>query len=73
MGCATVHFLATQEGSKGQISLNLNYKVNFKDKIFKQTLYVFSQTKDTKLTKQDFHLVTWVGLGGAGGRKFHFS
>ena len=32
------------EGSKGQISFNFNYKVNFKD--LNQTLCVFSQMKD---------------------------
>ena len=33
------------EGPKGQISLNLNYKVNFKE-ILNQTLCNFSQMKD---------------------------
>ena len=47
------------EGSKGQISFNFNYKVNFKDFLC-QTLYVFSQMKDTKHIRRDFHSVTWV-------------
>ena len=47
-----------EEGSKGQISLNFNYKVNFK--VFNQTLCVFSQMKDTKHIRQDFYSVTWV-------------
>ena len=57
-----------QEGSKDQISFNFNYKVNF----FNQTLCVFSQMKDTKHIRQDFHSVPWVryapgvGLWGAG-------
>ena len=33
------------EGPKGQISLNLNYKVNFKG-FLNQTLCIFSQMKD---------------------------
>ena len=38
-----------REGPKGQISININYKVYFK--IFlKQTLCVFSQTKDKKIS-----------------------
>ena len=37
------------EGPKGQISLNFNYKVNFKD------LCVFSHIKDTKHIRRDFH------------------
>ena len=58
------------EGSKGQISFNFNYKVNFKDFLY-QTLCVFSQMKDTKQIRRDFHSVTWVmpqgsDLGGLG-------
>ena len=44
-----------------------------------QTLCVFSQMKDIKHIRQNFHLVPWVmyapwfGLGGAGGvKKFNF-
>ena len=44
---------------KGQISFNFNYKVNFKF-FFYQTVCVFSQMKDTKHIKQDFHSVPWV-------------
>ena len=47
------------EGSKGQISFNFNYKVNFKDFLFK-TLCVFSQRKDTKHIRRDFHNRAWV-------------
>ena len=47
------------EGPKGQISLNLNHKVNFKD-YFSQTLCVFSQMKDIKYIRQDFHSITGV-------------
>ena len=42
------------EGPKGQISLNLN----FKD--FKTKLCVFSQMKDIKHIRWDFHSDTWV-------------
>ena len=45
--------------SKGQISFNFNYKVNFKDFLF-QTLCVFSQMKDTKHIRRFFYSVTWV-------------
>ena len=56
------------EGSKGQISINFNYKVNFKDFIF-QTLCVFSQMKDTKHIRRVFLFcrlghALGVGLGG---------
>ena len=63
------------EGPKGQISFNLNYKVNY------QTLCVFSQMKDLKHIRQDFHFVPWVmpqglglvvGGGGLGGQKIYF-
>ena len=46
------------EGSKGQIPFNFDYKVNFKD--FYTKLCVFSQMKDTKHIRQDFHSVAWV-------------
>ena len=42
------------KGSKGQISFNFNYKVNFKDFLY-QTLCVSSQMKDTKHIRRDFH------------------
>ena len=63
-----------QEGSKGQISFNFNYKVNFKD-FFYQTLCVFSQMKDTKHIRRDFHSVRWVmpqgwDFGAQGVKKF---
>ena len=47
------------EGPKGEISLNLNHKVNFKD-FLNQTLCVFSQLKDIKHIRRDFHSVVWV-------------
>ena len=68
------------EGSKGQISLNFNYKANFKDFLY-QTLCVFSQIKDTKHIRRDFHSVSWVmpqgwdfggGLGVPRGSKKYF-
>ena len=59
------------EGPKCQISLNLNYKVNFKE--FKNKLCVSSH----KHHRQGFLLVPWVmpkgfGLGGAWGQKLNF-
>ena len=59
MGCATAHFLAPGKGSKGQILLNFNYIVNFKFFLY-QTFGVFSQMKDIKYSKQNFHSVAWV-------------
>ena len=58
------HFFgAPPPGARGRdqklnISLNFNYKVNFKD--FYPTLYVFSQIKDIKHITRDFHSVAWV-------------
>ena len=64
--------------SKGPISFNFNYKVNFKD-FYTKTLCVFSQMKDTKHTgtRRDFHSVAWVmpqgwGVRGAQGVKINF-
>ena len=57
-----------EEVPKGQISLNFNHKVNFKD-FLNPTLFVFSQMKDMKNIRQDFHSVPWVmpqGLGRGG-------
>ena len=42
-----------REGSKCQISLNFNNKVNFKDFYIK--LCVFLQIQDTKYIKRDFY------------------
>ena len=61
------------EGSKGQISFKFNYKVHFKDFLY-QTLCVFSQRKDTKHIRQDFHSDPWVmpqgwDFGALGGAK----
>ena len=47
------------EGSKGQISLYFNYKVNVKEFVY-QSLRVFLQLKDTKHIRRDFHSVAWV-------------
>ena len=63
-------------GSKSQIALNFNYKVNFKD-YFYQTLCVFSQVQDKKRIEQNFHSVTWAmprdGTWGAVGVKKNFA
>ena len=71
MGRATAFFWPRPlVRGQGQISFNFNYKVNFK--FLYQTLCVFSQMKDTKHIRLDFHSVAWVmpqgvGLWGAGG------
>ena len=61
MGRATAIFLAPPpgEGSKSQISFNFDYKVNLKD-FMQNFVYVFSQMKDTKHIRRDFHSVAWV-------------
>ena len=64
MGHATAIFFCPNQlgpwgGVKGQISFNFNYKVNFKDFLY-QTLRVFSQMKDTKYIRRDFHSFTWI-------------
>ena len=71
--------LGPGEGSKGQISFNSNYKVNFKE-FFYQTLCVFSQMKDTKHVRRIFYSVAWVmpqgwdfwALGCSGGQTLLF-
>ena len=61
IGRAVADFFAppTGEGSKGQISLNFNYKVNFKD-FYTKIGVCFSQIKDIKHIKQDFHSIAWL-------------
>ena len=57
------------EGTKGQISLSFNYKVNFKDFITMATfvcLLTICQMKDIKHIRHDFHSMARVGLGGRG-------
>ena len=84
MGRATSNFfwprpLGSGEGSKDQISFKFNYKVHLKD-FFYQTLCVFSQRKDTKHIRRDFHSDPWVmpqgwdfgALWGAKGVKIFF-
>ena len=46
-----------REGSKGEISFNLNSHFQ---RFLYQTLCVFSQMKDAKHIRQDFHSVAWV-------------
>ena len=67
MGCATAHFFGHApwgpgEGPKGQISLNI---IKFQllsqfPRFLNQTLCVFSQMKDIKHIRRDFHLAAWV-------------
>ena len=74
------------EGPKGQISLNIiKFQLQSQfQRFLNQTLCVFSQMKDIKHIRQDFHLaawvmcqgrdlgVPWVGGGGGGGVKIFF-
>ena len=62
--------LGSLGGVKGQISFNF-IKSQFQ-RFFYTKLCVFSQMKDTKHIRRDFHSVAWVmppgvGLWGAGG------
>ena len=64
MGCATTYFFLalSGEGPKGQISLNiikLQLLSQFQ-RFLNQTLCVFSQMKDIKHIRRDFHLDAWV-------------
>ena len=50
------------EGPKGQISLNI-IKIQFQSqfqRFLNQTLCVFSEMKDIKHIRRDFHLAAWV-------------
>ena len=75
-GACNSIFLAPGEGSKGQVTLNFNYKVNFKD--FYTKLCVFSHKKDKKQVKRDVHYIALVmpqgwdfgALGCPGGHFF---
>ena len=92
MGRATAHFFGPApwgpgEGPKGQISLKI---IKFQllsqfQRFLNQTLCVFSQMKDIKHIRRDFHLAAWVmpkgwdlgvpwgGGGGLRGQYFFFS
>ena len=73
------------EGPKGQISLNI-IKIQLQSQFQRflyQTLCVFSEMKDIKHIRRDFHLAAWVmrqgwdlgvpwGVGGGGGAKIFF-
>ena len=50
------------KGPKGQISLNIiKFQLQSQlQRFFNQTLCVFSQKKDIKHIRRDFHLVAWV-------------
>ena len=80
MGRATALFLAPAPGEwpKGQISFNtIKFQLQSQfQRFFNQTLCVFSQMKDIKHIRRDFHLAAWVmprggtwgcrwGLGGS--------
>ena len=46
------------EGPKGQISLNLNYKVNYK--VFKPNFVYHLRNERLYYIRQDFHSAAWV-------------
>ena len=67
MGRGTAHFFGPApwgpgEGPKGQISINIiKFQLQSQfQRFLNQTLCVFSQMKDIKHIRQDFHLVAWV-------------
>ena len=67
MGRATAHFFGPApwgpgEGQKGQISLNtIKFQLLSQfQRFLNQTLCVFSQMKDIKHIRRDFHLAAWV-------------
>ena len=86
MGRATAHFLGPApwgpgEGPKDQKSINIKFQLQSQfQRFLNQTLCVFSQMKDIKHIRRDFHLAAWVmrqgwDLGvpwGVGGQIFFF-
>ena len=67
MGCATALFFGPApwglgEGPKGQILLNImKFQLQSQfQRFLNQILFVYSQMKDIKHIRQDFHLATWV-------------
>ena len=67
MGRATAHFFGPApwgpgEGPKGQISINIiKFQLQSQfQRFLNQTLCVFSQMKDIKHIRRDFHLAAWV-------------
>ena len=69
-----------EEGSKGQISLNLNYKAKFQRFLIPNFVCVFSQMKDIKHIRPHFDSDAWVmpqgwdfgTLGVRRGKQFFF-
>ena len=76
--CNSTIFRVPRPLGRGQRSNIIKSQLLSQFQIFlNQTLCVFSQTKDIKNYRRDFHWVPWVmpkglGLGGAGGQKFNF-
>ena len=71
MGRAAAHFFCPApwgpgEGPKGQISLNtIKFQLLSQfQRFINHTLCVFSQMKDIKHIRRDFHLAAWVMLQG---------
>ena len=81
MGRATDFFLLSPLGPLGGAKRSNFIKFQLQSqfqRFLSQTLCVFSQMKDIKPIRQNFHLVPWVmpqglGLGDAGGSKNQFS
>ena len=88
IGCATAHFFGPApwgpgEGPKGQIYLNIiKFQLQSQfQRFLNQTLCVFSQMKDIKHIRRDYHSIAWVmpqgsdlevPLGGWGSKKNYF-
>ena len=68
MGCARAHFffgpapLGPGEGPKGKIVLNIiKFQLQSQfQRFLNQTLCVYSQMKDIKQIRRDFHFAFWV-------------
>ena len=60
MGRAAAIFFAPPPGEGSKVNNHLMSITKSISKIFNQTLCVFSQMKDTKHIRQDFHSVAWV-------------
>ena len=60
--CNGTFFLAPSPGPKGQISLNIiKFQLQSQlQRFFNQTLCNFSDMKDIKHIRRDFHFVAWV-------------
>ena len=76
MGRATAIFSRPLGPCGGAKRSNIKFQLQSRiQRFLNQTLSVFSQKKDKKHIRRDFHLAAWVGLGGTVGglgSKFFF-